>query len=96
MNKIGLYWLVGSWPHLVYAYGEKRSHYAGAGKTLFRDGRRACRKNTGNQNGGYAGMGRNTFANGARILAFSNDTMTDTTDICDDPYAAGVEWLEGK
>lgn len=37
-----------------------------------------------------------TFANGARILAFSNDTMTDTTDICDDPYAAGVEWLEGK
>lgn len=33
-----------------------------------------------------------TFANGARILAFFNDTMMDTTDI----YAAGVEWLEGK
>lgn len=37
-----------------------------------------------------------TFANGARILAFFNDTMTDTTDICDDPYAAGVEWLREK
>ena len=32
------------------------------------------------------------FANGARILAFSNDTMTDTTEICDDPYAK-VGWI---
>lgn len=32
------------------------------------------------------------FANGARILAFSNDEITDTTEICDNPYAE-VEWI---
>lgn len=33
------------------------------------------------KNEGRAGMGGNTFANGARILAFSNDEITDTTEI---------------
>lgn len=32
------------------------------------------------------------FANGTRILAFSNDEITDTTKICDNPYAE-VEWI---
>lgn len=78
-----------------HAYGEKRSHYGGNGETLFRGGREKDGKKH-QKNEGRAGMGGNTFANGTRILAFFNDTMTDTTDICDDPYAAGVEWLEGK
>lgn len=32
------------------------------------------------------------FENGTRILAFSNDEITDTTEICDNPYAE-VEWI---
>lgn len=32
------------------------------------------------------------FANGARILAFSNDEITDTTEICENPYTE-VEWI---
>lgn len=32
------------------------------------------------------------FENGTRILAFSNDEITDTTEICDNSYAE-VEWI---
>lgn len=75
MNKMG-------WPHLVYAYGEKRSHYGGNGETLFRGGGKAS---------GERGT-RWKCGNGTRILAFSNDEITDTAEICDNPYAE-VEWI---
>lgn len=90
MKKMGLYWW--GFRRIWFMPMEKMEVITEEmAKRFFRGGGKADREKH-QENEGRAGMGGNTFANGARILAFSNDEITDTTEICDNPYAE-VEWI---
>ena len=97
MNKIGLYWW--GYGRIWFMPMEKKEVITEEmAKRFFAEVEKRTGKSIRRTRDAleWVEMREYGFANGTRILAFSNDTMTDTTDICDDPYATGVEWLEGK